>query len=332
MRICVYGAGAMGTSLGALLERSGVACELVSRNREHIAALQKRGAVLIIGNAETVTPVTALLPEEMSGTYDMMILATGQRANRETAEFLKPFLKADGALVSVQNGLPERSLADVVGADRVYGCVLSWGAELAQAGAVRITSESGFHLALGAYGAGTRLNEIAAVFEKAGETSTGNLNEIRFAKLAVNASFSTLSAISGLTFGELSKKYKKYATKLIRDVFSVARASGCKKLPLNGHDLFRVFGRGRARLTLPIAMKKYRNTRSGMLKDLSAGRRCDVDFVAGAAVNAGEMIGVTTRYLKRAVALVHDIENGFAEIAPQSLALLKQEREDGVCV
>lgn len=223
----------------------------------------------------------------------------------------------------MQNGLPEEALAAVLGKERVYGCTLSWGAEIECAGVVRITSESGYRAAIGAFGNGSRLRELHAMLCGALTAATvGNLAEIRFAKLAVNASFSTLSAISGLTFGEISVRYKKYALALMRETFAVARAFGCKKLLLNGYDLFKVFRRPFGRLLLPAAMKKYRNTRSGMLKDLEAGRRCDVDFVAGAVVKAGESRATRTPRLTRAVALVHDIENGFAELSPESLPLI----------
>ena len=63
----------------------------------------------------------------MAGKYDIIFLAIRQRGNREAAQGLVSFLKEDGALVSVQNGLPERALSEVFGADRVYGCALSWG-------------------------------------------------------------------------------------------------------------------------------------------------------------------------------------------------------------
>ena len=323
MRICVYGAGAMGTGFGAMLSRV-AACDLVSRNTAHIAALKEKGATLNLNGAELVwTKVSALLPEELHGEYDLIVLATKQRENAQTAEFLSRFLKADGALVTVQNGLPEAGLAEVLGADRVYGGVLSWGAELAEGGVVRVTSSAGFRIGLGAYGKGERLQEIADLFGQAFTVSTGNLVELRFAKLATNASFSTLSVISGLTFGEIAKRHKKYAIKLIRETFAVARACGCKNLPLNGHNLFRVltvFGG----LMLPVAMKKYRNTRSGMLKDLERGKRCDVDFVAGAVISEGKKRGVKTPCLERAVALVHEIENGLAESAPETLELFKE--------
>ena len=179
-----------------------------------------------------------------------------------------------------------------------------------------------FSFSLGAFGAGSKLQEIAALLKRAGSVTVGELRELRYAKLAVNAAFSTLSVLSGLTFGELASRNKKLALALMREVFFVARAAGCKKLPLNGHDLFRVFSGPWAGLLLPFALKPYKNTRSGMLKDLEAGRRTDIDYVAGAAVDEGGRLGVETPLLEGAVSLVHDIENGLAEIAPETLQLL----------
>lgn len=310
----------MGTSLGAALTKAGISVELVSRNAAHVEALRTRGAVLT-GSVSMTVPVTAMLPEEMAGKYDVIFLAIRQRGNREAAQGLLPFLKEDGALVSVQNGLPERALSEVFGADRVYGCALSWGAERIAPGEIQMTGGS-FSFSLGAFGAGSKLHEIAALLKKAGSVTVGELQELRYAKLAVNAAFSTLSVLSGLTFGELASRHKKLALGLMREVFSVARAAGCKKLPLNGHDLFRVFSGPWAGLLLPVAMKPYKNTRSGMLKALEAGRRTDVDFVAGAAVDEGGRLGAETPLLESAVSLVHDIENGLAEIAPETLQLL----------
>ncbi len=321
MRICVYGAGAMGTSLGAFLTEGGTACELISRNAEHIAALRGRGARIVTKSEARTVPVKALLPEEISGKYDVVFLATKQRENRALLPLLSELLRPDGVLVTVQNGLPERELSEGL-SNSVYGAVLSWGAERTEAGTVRVTSESGYRLALGAFNEGTRLEELRALFSgSAIEAEVGDLHEIRFAKLAVNASFSTLSAISGLTFGEIAARHRRDAAELLKEVFRVARAYGCKRLPLNGHDLFRVFKV--PSLTLPIAMKKYRETRSGMLLDLMAGRRTDVDFVAGACVAAGKARGVETPLLLRGVEIVHEIENGLAEIAPESLYLLR---------
>ncbi len=318
MRACIYGAGAMGTSLGVRLPLPTEELDFVTRNHARVRFLNERGAI-VDGRRKRVR---ACLPEEMRGGYDLVILATKQSENALTAEFLLPYLKADGALVTVQNGLPERTLAETVGADRVYGCTLSWGAAMEE-NAVSVTG-AGYRMGLGAYGAGERLADLARLFSAAGTVSTGNLTELRYAKLAMNASFSTLSALSGLPFGTIARKYGRYALAIMRETFSVARAAGCEKLPLNGRDLFRVFARPFGFL-LPIAMKPYAQTRSGMLADLRAGKRCDVDFVAGMVVREGLRLGAKTPVTARAVALVHEVENGLAETAPETIGLLKGE-------
>lgn len=322
MKICIYGAGAMGTSLGVLLTQAGEDPLLVTRNRAHVEALNRAGATIVCGKKRTVTSVRAALPSETNGPFDLIFLATRQRDNAQTAEKMFQLLANRGAVVTVQNGLPERTLAERLGAETLYGCALSWGAEQVRAGEVAVTSDSGYRFALGACGTGKRLEEIAALLRRVGQVTVGKLNEIRYAKLAVNASFSTLSAISALPFGKIASRHTRLALALMREVFAVARTEGCERLPLNGHDLFRVFSGAQARVLLPLAMKRYRNTRSGMLKDLEAGRRCDVDFVAGAAVRRGRELGVPVPLLARAVGLVHDIENGFAELSAESLRLL----------
>lgn len=321
MRLLVFGAGAMGTSLGALLTKSGSPCDLVTRNRAHIEAMRRDGAVLMLQKLEEKISVSALLPEEMSGVYDVIILATRQRENPSLSRALLPFLAEDGALVTVQNGLPEEGLAETFGADRVYGCTLGWGAELLSPGRIRVTSEE-LRLALGAYGDGKRLGALQALFSAAVSCKTGDLAEIRYGKLVVNAALSTLSAISGLTFGELAKRHRRLVLSLMRETIAVARAEGCRHLEQNGHDIGRLFSMPFAGALLPFALKKHRDIRTGMLKDLAAGRRCDVDFVAGAVVRAGARRGVPTPMLSAAVALVHDIENGLAELSPESLGLL----------
>ncbi len=314
MRICIYGAGAMGTSLGAFLRESGTVCDLVTRNEAHTAALKAEG-------------YPAYLPGEMTGEYDLIFLATRQRGNAGVAEFLRPFLKEDGALVTVQNGLPEAGLAEILGRDRVYGCALGWGAELKAPGKVVLHSKGRPELAIGAYGKGDKLKELEKLLSSAFTVTVGDLAEIRYSKLVVNASLSTLSACTGLTFGTLAKREKKLVLVLMRETISVARAAGCKSLVQNGHDILKLFSSPFAGIVLPVAMKKHKDIRSGMLKDLEAGRRCDVDLVAGAVVREGKRLGVETPMLSAAVALVHDIENGFAETAPETLSLLKERAE-----
>ena len=97
MKCAIYGAGAMGTVLGAYIAKAGREIDLVNRNREHIAALKEKGAH-VVGTVDFVQKVNALLPEEMTEQYDIILLMTKQRMNGEIVSFLKDRLKEDGAL------------------------------------------------------------------------------------------------------------------------------------------------------------------------------------------------------------------------------------------
>ena len=129
MRACIYGAGAMGTVLGAFIARAGRQIDLVTRNREHVAALKAGGAKITFASGGGFTQqVSAFLPEEMSGGYDVIFLMTKQRDNARIVAGLLPFLNDGGAICTTQNGLPEPSVAEVAGGENTLGCAVSWGA------------------------------------------------------------------------------------------------------------------------------------------------------------------------------------------------------------
>ena len=121
MRAAIYGAGAMGTVLGAYITKNGGSIDLISRNREHIAALRSGGAH-IVGEAEFTVPVKAYLPEEMEGEYDVIFLMTKQRHNAEILKFLSPYLAEDGVVCTTQNGLPEPLVGEIVGKELLRLC------------------------------------------------------------------------------------------------------------------------------------------------------------------------------------------------------------------
>lgn len=103
MKVAIYGAGAMGTVLGAYIAKAGVDIDLINRNEKHVAALKEKGAH-IIGTVDFTQKVNALLPSEMSEKYDIILLMTKQRYNGEIVAFLKDYLKEDGALAHARTG------------------------------------------------------------------------------------------------------------------------------------------------------------------------------------------------------------------------------------
>lgn len=337
-KIAIYGAGAMGTVLGALLTKGGLEnVSLITRNHEHVMGMKKNGAKIVCeaeGTSFTV-PVRALLPEEMTESYDVIFLMTKQRNNAEILEFLLPKLKKDGLVCTTQNGFPEDSVAKIVGKERTFGGVASFGASFLGGGMVALTSKiEGMQLQIAALESTEETKEklkllkeiLSYVAIATGNENfvqeTENLEGARWSKLAINAAFSGLSVATGLSFGQIAKKRKtrKLALGILRECMDVANASGVKLEPIQGRDMQKLLGgrgalkRAFALFALPIAMKKHKKLLSGMLKDVRQGRRCEIDFIDGAVVEAGKRVGVATPLCERVVEIVHGIENGLYEI------------------
>ncbi len=335
-RIAIYGAGAMGTVLGAFLTLGGLKnVELITRNKAHVEGLNERGAKIdcTAEGREVTVQVCAKTPDQMSGKYDVVFLMTKQKNNGEILEFLLPFLHEESIVCTTQNGLPEEGIAAVIGKTRTYGGVASFGATFVGGGKVALTSKTeGMRMQISGYeNDGTNLPLLSKILAYAGRgvgnehfvEVTDNLAGARWSKLAINAAFSGLSVVTGCAFGEIAKRKKsrKIALGILRECMDVANGLGVTLAQMQGHDMQKMLGgRGlfKTRLALfllPIAMKNHRQLVSGMCKDVENGKKCEIDFINGAVCRAGERAGVATPLCQKVVEIVHGIENGLYETA-----------------
>ena len=335
LKIAIFGAGAMGTTLGAFLTKGGLKnVHLVARNQTHVNALKQKGATVICKADDTrfTIPVTALFPDEMQGKYDVIFLMTKQRENAKILTGLLPFLHENSVVCTTQNGLPELFVAEIVGTKRTYGAVTSFGANFLGEGEVKLTSKlSAMHMEVGGYeNDGEKTAMLAEILSYAGKgvtnddfvTATDNLAGARWTKLSINAAFSSLSTMTGLTFGQVAKKRgtRKLALAMLRECVAVAKAKGVQLAKIQGKDVEKLFGENTWRkrfiayLILPFAMRKHKNLHSGMLFDIQSGKKCEIDFVAGIIGKEGKKLGLETPVCDQVVDIVHGIENGLYEI------------------
>ena len=329
MRACIYGAGAMGTVLGAFITAGGGKIDLINRNREHVAVLRERGAH-ITGSVDFKVRVSALTPEEMTGKYDVIFLMTKRRENSLNAAYLKGFLAEGGVICTTQNGLPEDEIAEVVGKEKVLGCAVSWGATFVGKGEAKLTSSPDkLTFALGSpYGYNEKIEAVKSYLCLMGKvTVENNFIGARWSKLIINSAFSSLSAITGLTFGAVAKggKSRIVAQQLIKEGAAVAKALGITPAKIQGHDAVKLLNYNNPvkRLVslalIPLAMKKHKNLTSGMYYDLAKGRQCDIDFICGEVQSKGRLAGISTPYTTGVIALAHQIERGERTISPENL-------------
>jgi 2-dehydropantoate 2-reductase len=332
LRAAIYGAGAMGTVLGAYITKAGKQIDLITRNISHVEALKKTGAK-VSGSVNFTVEVSALFPEEMTGKYDVIFLMTKQRDNQKTAQFLKEFLADGGVICTTQNGLPEEKIAGVVGEENCVGCAISWGATFIGSGEAALTSSPDkLTFALGTpYGNSSKLELVKPYLECMGQvTVEENFLGARWSKLVVNSAFSSLSAVTGLTFGEVAKnrKARRLAQAILKEGMDAAKANGVILAPIQGHSIDKLFNyRGRIKKAisfalLPLAMKKHKNLVSGMYYDLKNGKLCDIDFVCGTAAEKGRECGVKTTVSDAVVDLAHAIERGECTLSPDNIQKL----------
>lgn len=307
-RIAIVGAGAMGTLLGAMLNKNGISADLVDVDRVHIDALNRNGAS-VKGTVDFTVPVRTLTPEDMEGAYDLIFLMIKQTYNESSFPQIGPHLADDGVIVTLQNGMPELAVAEVFGEERTMGCAVTWAATMQGPGVTEATaSPAAWHSSLGRLDG--KITEkghaVQSVLEKMCPTVlSDNLAGIRWAKMVVNCAFSGMSAALGCSFGELLDEPEALscAQYVARECIRVSRACGVSMEALGTEGAFdriadfeteteraeqeelwrRLFGR-------------TRGGRSSMLQDLEHGRRSEVHAINGVLCREGKTRGIPTPF------------------------------------
>ena len=325
MRKAIYGAGSLGTILGAYMTAKGEDIDLINRNKAHVEALRENGAT-ITGTVSFNQKVKVLFPEELEWLYDIIFLMTKQQANAEVVTRLKDFLAPDGVIVTLQNGLPEPGIAEIVGEERVLGCTVAWGATMTSPGVSELTSSpDSLTFSLGAVTEKKvpHMDEVKRLLELMGPVEVDpNFIGTRWSKLLINASFSGMSAVLGCTFGEAAadRRSRKVVQQLIKECIDVCAAGGIRIEPVQGKDIVKLLDyhgpvkKAISNFIIPIAIRKHARLKASMLQDIEKGKKTEVDAINGAVCAFGRKVGCPTPANDTVTDIIHRIEKG--ELTP----------------
>lgn len=321
MRAAIYGAGSLGTILGAYITKNGGKIELINRNKAHVEALRNNGA-RVTGTVEFSQPVKAYTPDEMSGEYDIIFLMTKQQQNNEVVTYLKKFLAEDGVIVTLQNGIPELQIGDIIGEERVLGCTVAWGATMKEPGVCELTSApDSLTFSLGSLQVepNAHIKEVKALLELMGPVEIDrNFIGSRWSKLLINSAFSGMSAVLGCTFGDAAgnKASRRIVQALIKESIDVCAAGNIHIEPVQGKDIVKLLDyKGRIKkaisfFIIPIAIRKHAKLKASMLQDLEKGKKTEVDAINGVVSTFGSKENTPTPMNDKVVEIIHRIENG----------------------
>jgi 2-dehydropantoate 2-reductase len=335
-RCLVWGAGAIGGTMGAFLARAGHDVTLVDTVSEHVAAIGRSGLRITGPIAEFSTPVPAFTPDTLRGTWDTIVLATKAHHTEAAARALLPHLTPDGCVVSAQNGLNELTIAEVVGEGRTVGAFVNFGADYLEPGVVLYGGRG--TVAVGeAYGPpearlSPRVLRIRDEWRDFDERAiaTANIFGYLWAKEAYGAMlFATALTNESIADALADPAYRELYIALAREILAVAGSQGVHPEAFDGFDPAAYLPdapAGAATRSLDDLVahnRKSAKTHSGIWRDLAVRKRpTEVDAQLGIIVRLGADAGVPTPLTARVVTMIQEIERGVRPLARENLQAL----------
>lgn len=308
-KIAVLGAGAIGSSVGADLTLAGHDVVLIDQWPAHVEAMRARGLRVMMGDGELHTPVQAYHLCDVSSLdtqFDVVLLAAKSYDTRWMAELIKPYLKSDGFVVGMQNGMNDETLVSVVGYGRTVGCVLELSAEVFTPGLVqRNTTHQSTWLGFGElHGRVTpRLKELESMMRCVAKVSiTTNIWGAKWAKLVNSSMILSVFGMLGLQSWQATDipEVFKLSIQVGRETMAVGAALGITMEPIFGFSAEELRGstdevvEKLLRAVLGHLGPSARNARGVVLQDYAKGRYTEVDYLTGIVVRKGKEANVPT--------------------------------------
>jgi 2-dehydropantoate 2-reductase len=302
MRICIYGAGAIGGTLGLRLAQAGHEVSLVARGA-HVAAIRANGLTLEKGERRDNVKLPASDNPADLGAQDAVIIALKGHSLPAAAAGLAPLLGADTAVVSVMNGIPwwffdgwggklagtrleacdpGGRIAAAVAPARVVGGVTFLAADVPEPGVVRHNSGTRVVLGEPSHQPSARVAALAAALTAAGfeAEASGNIRRDIWLKLLGNVCFNPVSVLTGVSTDRMldDRHMAGLFAGMMHEAIALARALGLD-----------ITVEPEARMA---QTRKLGAIKTSMLQDVEAGRPIELDGIVGSVVEIAEHLGV----------------------------------------
>src|SRR6476620_2917463 len=320
MRALIWGAGAIGGTLGAYLVRAGHDITLVDVVDEHVREINRSGLRITGPIDELTVRAPAFTPDALDGRWDTVILATKAHHTEAAAQALRRHVSDDGCVVSAQNGLNEIAIARIVGAERTVGSFVNFGADYLEPGMIHYGGRGAVVVGEMDGRVTGRVESIRDAWRDFDERAivTPNIWGFLWGKEAYGAMlFATALTNESIADALADPRYRELYIALAREILAVAAARGVSPEGFDGFDpasYLPLAPAGAAERSLDELVahnRKSVKTHSGIWRDLAVRkRRTEVDAQLGIIVELGEQAGVKAPLTARLVELIHDVERG----------------------
>jgi 2-dehydropantoate 2-reductase len=319
--LAVLGTGSIGSCVGADLTKAGHNAVLIDQWPAHIEAMKINGLRIVMtrSGAELHTPVRALHLCEVCALrdqFDIVFLTAKSYDTGWMVEFIKPHLKPDGVLVSLQNSLNDEWIAPLIGYERDIGGVVELSAKMFEPGLVkRNTDHSRTWFALGElHGRVTpRVEEVAEILRAVGKTDvTTNIWGAKWTKLVVNCMFMAICGILGILDWEVTQNPQPLGYRL-EPIFG-----------LSPEDFLGSTDEVLKKNLMALISHIGKESLNCILQDHMKGRRSEVEFLNGLVVRKGREAKVPTPLNEAIASLDRQVEQGTLKPDQSNLPMLEK--------
>jgi 2-dehydropantoate 2-reductase len=304
MKIAVLGAGAMGCLFGGKLKIAGQDVVLIDVWTEHVEAINRNGLLLEADQTRQCIDVPARFIEQVPEHQDLVILFTKGMHTEQALRSATNILGERTYLLTLQNGLGQVDIAKtMVDSSRIIHGITTYPCDLIGPGHVRskgrgqikFMSVDGKHHPM--------LDRLEKAFQAAGldGSVTPSVEEMIWEKLAFNAALNSLTAVTGLTVGQVgdSQQGRNLAYAIVGEVIAVANKKGIH------------VDSGRVLSTLDMAFTGHRDHQPSMLQDRLVSRKTEIDFINGAVVYEARKLDMAIPITETLYRLVRVLEESY---------------------
>tara|TARA_B100000676_G_scaffold24465_1_gene21991 strand:- start:10332 stop:11327 length:996 start_codon:yes stop_codon:yes gene_type:complete len=313
-RIAIYGAGAIGGYMGALLADTDAEVTLIARG-PHLAAIQANGLVLDVAGERTTRQIAATDDPTQAGEQDFVIIALKAHSVPNVVDAMQPLLGKDTAVVTAINGVPwwyfhdlegpwrNRQLSSIdpggrqwtgIGPERAIGCVVYPACDIDEPGVIRHIEGERFVLGEPSGEMTDRVERLAELMREAGFKTPvkPKIRDDIWIKLWGNLCFNPVSALTAATLEEIGTDPGTRAV--------------CRAMMLEAREVGERLGVRFAidvdkRIDGAVGVGAHRTS---MLQDLDKGRPMEIDALVTAVQELGRIVEVPTPTLDTVLALI----------------------------
>lgn len=339
-KIAVLGTGANGAAIGADLTRAGLDVVLIDQWPDNVAAMRASGLRIEMPGEVLTVPVRAFNLCDVCTfreQFDVALMLVKAYNSRWAAQLIEPYLKSDGLLVGVQNGMTTQTIADVVGPERTLGCVIEISSSMMVPGiSVRDSNHERSWFAVGPNPGQSkdRAEEIAALLRRAGKVSVvDNIQATKWMKLVSNATTLVSTALFGVSIheGAANPESRELMLRSGQEALDVGVALGHPVLPIFGLTDADVGQSNRVvDLLLETLLKGFTlpSTKTTVLQDWMKQRHSEVNDLNGTIVAEAKRLGLAAPVNAAIVEMALEIESGRLKPDPANIRrLVERVRE-----